>query len=870
MIEDEALWQEFAAESEEHLDTIEAVLGGGAQADRPAVDRLFRAFHSLKGMSDALGAPGMKLVAHRCEDLLGLARNGRVQVVGPIAEGLLEAVDALRRQRALVLGTHQDAPAEPTLLTRLSALAGGEAPPEAPHAAAPPAMQTAPAGALLGALASRFAATAPLLAGLARLRDPAGLAEAEALAESAALVGLHRLAALLRDAAGAAATPAFAPALGALRRAVAVLAELAGEDAGASALVLPEALAPALLGARLAALAHLAEATMQGADSMATEAAAAEAALLAAAFGFDALERSLLLLGDLAARAAEPDGAEALATLAPHMAEMLRGIAEGGIAGYGAPPDPLTGAEAADPRLPEAWLPLLGPDARRRTLAALDAGQALYRLRMASDAPAEAEAAVAEAITRDGALLTSRTMLEAQPPHLDMLLAGPADAARLQAALAAADPARTTVLDLTPLGPAPGRDQPGGPAPRATPVTLRVRQDTVDEIIALEAEVRAAALAVAEALDEGGGAEALAALGGLARRLPGGQARDLAAGLERLSAVHAALSRAENRLSVGMRRLDEAVMELRVVPVGTLFARLPRVVRAVAQASGKDVDLVLQGEDVTIDRSLVELLADPLLHLTRNAVDHGIETPAARQAAGKTARATLRISARRRTGQVQVQVSDDGHGIDRDRVVARAVARGVITAEQAARMTIEEAKALLFRPGFSTAETVTETSGRGVGLDVVQDAARRAGGSVEIESTLGQGTTFTLRLPLTAAVQPVLLVEVGGHPYALPAARVDSVLEGDATPGCDVLRLSDLLGLPEPATARHGGIVLLKSGGRIFGLQVDRVQRRTDLLLRPLHPALAGLPGIGGVGVLGNGDPVIVLEPDGIAPAGHA
>jgi two-component system chemotaxis sensor kinase CheA len=304
------------------------------------------------------------------------------------------------------------------------------------------------------------------------------------------------------------------------------------------------------------------------------------------------------------------------------------------------------------------------------------------------------------------------------------------------------------------------------------------------------------------------------------------------------------------------------------VPVGTLFGRLPRVVRAVAQASAKEVELVMEGEDVTIDRSLVELLADPLLHLTRNAVDHGIEKPEEREAAGKPRRATLRVSAARRTGQVRVRVSEDGRGIDRGRVLARAIARGLVSEEQAARMSEEEVHALLFRPGFSTAETITETSGRGVGLDVVQDAIRRAGGTVEIASAPGQGTSFTLRLPLTAAVQPVLLVEVGGHPYALPAARVEAVLDGAAAPGCEVLPLAAVLGLPAEEARGTGAIVIVKSGGRSFGLAVGAVQRRTDLLLRPLHPALAALPGIGGVGVLGNGEPVVVLEPDGFAPEG--
>jgi two-component system chemotaxis sensor kinase CheA len=609
----------------------------------------------------------------------------------------------------------------------------------------------------------------------------------------------------------------------------------------------------------------LTEGAMQGADPAPASAAALEAAEAAAAFGLAPLERLLLLLADLADRAAEADGAEALAAQGPLIAERLRAMAEGGLPALRAAPESLAVGEAADPRIPAVWLPLLGPEGRRRVVAALDAGRLLYRLRMATDVPPEAEAAVAAALAAEAEVLTSRTLLDTTPPHLDMLLAGPAELSALARALAAADPGRRVVLELGPAE-AAGAD-PTAPA-RSAPATMRVRQETVDQIIGLEAEVRAAALAVAEALDDGGAAEALAALGALARRLPGGAARELGSALDRLLAVQESLARAENRLAVGMRRLDDAVMELRVVPVGSLFARLPRVVRAVAQASGKEVELVLEGEDVTIDRSLVELLADPLLHLTRNAVDHGIEPPEDRAAAGKSRRAVLRVAAARRTGQVRVRVSDDGRGIDPARVLARAVARGLVSEAQAARMTEEEVHGLLFRPGFSTAETVTETSGRGVGLDVVQDAVRRAGGTVEIASQPGQGTSFTLRLPLTAAVQPVLLVEVAGHPYALPAARVEAVLAADAAPGCPVLRLADLVGAESRAGGGGlGGIVLLKSGGRSFGLLVDRVQRRTDLLLRPLHPSLAALPAIGGVGVLGNGEPVIVLEPDGMAPA---
>ncbi len=873
MIEDEALWQEFAGESEEHLDALERILAGQV-TDRPAVDRLFRAFHSLKGMSDALGAPGMKNVAHRCEDILGLARNGKVAVEGAVVDALLAAVDTLRRQRAVVIEQHKDVPAPGDLLARLGVLADGNAPPARPLAApsavplaaspAPAAPMTASA-ALLGALASRTLDAAPLLAGLAVERRPEALREAADLAEASGLLGLHRLGAAFTRLAASAAGPSALPAIGALRRLLALLEAEAGEPAGAARLAGPPGTESAALGPRLAALAMQAEAATAGGDATAAMDAAEEAAEVAAAYGLDGLEHLLLSLGDLADRAADPDAAATLAAQGQTIAERLRAASEGGLPALRGVIEVVTAAEQSDPRIPAAFAPLLGVEGARRLIAALEGGRALYRLRMATGVPAEAEAAVANALAAEAEVLTSRTVLDMAPPHLDMLLAGPPDAEALSRALTAADPARRVILDLSPVEPGAAAPDAAGPA-RAGPVTMRVRQETIDQIIGLEAEVRAASLALAESLDDGGGGEALAALSALERRLPGGQARELGLALGKLRQMHESLERAENRLAVGMRRLDDAVMELRVVPVGTLFGRLPRVVRAVAQASGKEVELLLEGEDVTIDRSLVELLADPLLHLTRNAVDHGIEPPAQREALGKPRRAILRVSAARRTGQVRVRVSEDGRGIDREKVLAGAIARGLVSAEQAPRLSEDEVHALLFRPGFSTAEQVTETSGRGVGLDVVQDAIRRAGGTVEIASQMGQGTSFTLRLPLTAAVQPVLLVEIGGHPYALPAARVEAVLDAGASPGCEVMSLSAILGCAATPPATGGGIVIVRSGGRSFGIAVDRVQRRTDLLLRPMHPALAVLPGVGGVGVLGNGEPVVVLEPDGFAP----
>jgi two-component system chemotaxis sensor kinase CheA len=469
------------------------------------------------------------------------------------------------------------------------------------------------------------------------------------------------------------------------------------------------------------------------------------------------------------------------------------------------------------------------------------------------------EGAIADALRPEAEILGSRTLPGASPPLLELLLASGAELEVLSRAATAADPSRRVLLSLS------AAEEEASHAPAmAGGATMRVRQETIDGLISLESEVRAASLALSEALRESTPRTAIARLSVIAGKLDGATGRELMELADRLRGFEDALEEAESRLSFSLRRLDEAVMELRVVPVGTLFARLPRVARAVAEPAGKEVEVALEGQEVAIDRSLVELLADPLLHLVRNAVDHGIEAPAERQAAGKPARAMLRISAARRAGQIRVRVSDDGRGIHHDRVLDRALERGLVTAEEAPNLSPAQIEALLFRPGFSTATTVTATSGRGVGLDVVQDAARRAGGTLEVASTPGRGTSFTLRLPLTASTQTVLLVEVGGHPYAIPAARVDAVLEG-AGDGRAVLPLAQLLGLPDSA---HGAVVVTRAAAGPLALGVDRVQRRADILLRLLHPAIARLPGVGGVGVLGNGEPVLLLEPDGLGGEG--
>ncbi len=449
-------------------------------------------------------------------------------------------------------------------------------------------------------------------------------------------------------------------------------------------------------------------------------------------------------------------------------------------------------------------------------------------------------------------------MLDAARPHLDLLLATATPRPELLRRMEAIDPAHRLVLSLEPLDPG----VPGAPPAAAAPVTLRVRQDALDQLIGLEEEARTAALGVTDALTDADAADALLALGRLEGRLSGTAAREVAAARDALLRRVDKLSRAEQRLSSALRRLDEAMLELRTVPIGTLLGRLPRVARAVAEAGEKEVEVAVEGQEVQVDRSLVELLADPLLHLVRNAVDHGVEPPAERRRLGKPPAARLRVAAERRLSQVRVTVEDDGRGVDRAAVLARAVERGLLSPEAAARAGEAETMELLFAPGFSTAAAVTETSGRGVGLDVVRAALRRAGGALELRSRPGEGTVFTLVLPVVAAVQRVLVVEAGGQPYAVPEARVEGVLAQGAE-GEAALSLAAVLGLA-PEAGAPGGVVRLATARGPRALRVDRVRGAVNLLLRPLHPSLARLPAVAGVGVLGGGEPVVVLEPDAL------
>jgi two-component system chemotaxis sensor kinase CheA len=342
------------------------------------------------------------------------------------------------------------------------------------------------------------------------------------------------------------------------------------------------------------------------------------------------------------------------------------------------------------------------------------------------------------------------------------------------------------------------------------------------------------------------------------------------------------LDRAVGSLDVATARLQSAVMRTRMQPVGKVFSRFPKVARDVARSLQKEVELEMVGAETELDRNLVEALADPLVHLVRNGIDHGVEAPALREAAGKPRTGRLRLSAQQEGDYVGIEVQDDGAGIDPERLRAKAREKGLLDPEAAARLGPEECLNLIFLPGFSTKAEVTDISGRGVGMDVVQSRIRELGGQIQIQSELGRGSRFLIRVPLTLAILPTLLVQAGDDVYALPLARVQEVLH--AAPGSlgwfdgrrvldrktHTLPLLDLrrwLGI-EARDATLLTVVVLQMGDARFGLIVDQVRGREEVVIKPLPRALRGLPGYAGATLIGDGRLALILDVDGLRDSG--
>ena len=321
--------------------------------------------------------------------------------------------------------------------------------------------------------------------------------------------------------------------------------------------------------------------------------------------------------------------------------------------------------------------------------------------------------------------------------------------------------------------------------------------------------------------------------------------------------------------------LQKSVMKIRMVPVDQLFRRFPRVVRDVAKSRNKDIVLEVSGQNTDLDKSILDALAEPLAHMVRNAADHGIESAADRTAAGKPARGKICLNAYHEGDQVVIEVSDDGRGLDRDKILRRALERKILSTEEAMRLNETETLQLIFAPGLSTADEVTEISGRGVGLDVVKSAIENLKGSVELDSEPGKGTTFRLLVPLTLASIQALLFRVNGRLYAVPLASVVEItrINSDEIHRVDqhevfqlrqqVLTLVRLDRLGPQAVnepSKRTFVIVIGAGSRRFGLAVDSLMGEEELVIKALEDKLVNSPLVSGASILGDGTVVLILN----------
>lgn len=356
-----------------------------------------------------------------------------------------------------------------------------------------------------------------------------------------------------------------------------------------------------------------------------------------------------------------------------------------------------------------------------------------------------------------------------------------------------------------------------------------------------------------------------------------------------MTAKDVGFTKAAQRLNLLTTELQAGVMKTRMQPIGSVWNRFPRIVRDLAHVCGKKVELELDGTETELDRSIIEAIKDPLTHAVRNAVDHGIERPEQRRIAGKPPVGRIVLRAYHEGGQVNIEISDDGGGLSEDKIRARAVERGLVTAERAARLSEREVAHLIFLPGFSTAEKVTNVSGRGVGMDVVKTNIEKIGGTVDISSRPGEGTTLKIKIPLTLAIIPALIVTSGGERFAIPQVNLLELVRLEGAHGrrgietlhgttlyrlrgnlLPLLFLNRALKLPEQgAEVDVCNIVVLQADDRQFGLVVDEINDTEEIVVKPLGKELKGLSAFAGATIMGDGRVALILDVLRIAQRGN-
>jgi two-component system chemotaxis sensor kinase CheA len=337
------------------------------------------------------------------------------------------------------------------------------------------------------------------------------------------------------------------------------------------------------------------------------------------------------------------------------------------------------------------------------------------------------------------------------------------------------------------------------------------------------------------------------------------------------------VSQAASNLDLVTADLQSAVMKTRMQPIKKVFGRFPRVVRDLARSLKKEVNLELQGEETDLDKNLVEALADPLVHLVRNAVDHGIEMPDVREAAGKERAGNVLLGAQQEGDHILLTIKDDGGGMDADVLRGKAVEKGIMDEDSAARLDDKEAFNLIFAPGFSTKDEISDISGRGVGMDVVKTRIVQLNGTVEIDSALGEGTTLSIKVPLTLAIMPTLMVMLGNQIFALPLVSVSEIFNLDLSDtnrvdGQEVIMLRDQplpiyflkdwlvkegSGEPHP---KQGHVVVVSVGNQKAGFVVEQLIGQEEVVIKPLGKMLQGTQGLSGATITGDGRIALILD----------
>src|SRR5262245_55460671 len=340
------------------------------------------------------------------------------------------------------------------------------------------------------------------------------------------------------------------------------------------------------------------------------------------------------------------------------------------------------------------------------------------------------------------------------------------------------------------------------------------------------------------------------------------------------------------RLSSVTAELQEGVMKTRMQPIGNAWQKLPRIVRDLSNELGKKIELELQGAETELDRQVLDLIKDPLTHMVRNSADHGLETPEQRRAAGKPERGLIRLSAYHEGGYIIIRVADDGRGLNTERIRAKAVAQGLVSEGDAAKLSEAQIHKFIFAPGFSTAAMITNVSGRGVGMDVVRNNIDQIGGTIDVKSVAGAGLSFTIKIPLTLAIVAALIVEAGGHRFAIPQLSVIELVRVrkgsehriESIKDTKVLRLRDkllplvslsqLLCLDKGATDIGSGyIVVTQVGSQTFGIVVDGVFHTEEIVVKPMSSKLRHITMFSGNTILGDGSVIMIIDPNGVAQA---